>query len=379
MYAIFSIPSCIYCIFLLCYRIQFVLLFSLSSLVFKKKTNRNPPDLRQRLTATILKTISETLPLWIIRYLLNLFGKFEQFSNGILMGKQRNQWCRRLEGGEGWNGYLIAENANTVDVGEKADIIILYAHGGAFNVGGPLISLAVFVKWIKSWRHSHEANTHILSLEYGLSPEHTFPTARDNMLKCYQWLVNEKGISPSKIVFAGDSAGANISIIAALELLNNPISYDVSQLPSSLLLISPCFSALTSSQTFKTNYDCDYISKHWFDYCLTNYIGNSNLLPTCPLISPVFNRNLRGLPKMWICVGAYEVFLNDITSFVDKVRSQDVSVELVIEEDNMHNYAILWPISRNGGAQKAVKSISKFLYGEEFTIKDEANEVVKVK
>ncbi|CAG8590289.1 437_t:CDS:2, partial [Dentiscutata heterogama] len=235
---------------------------------------------------------------------------------------------------------------------------------GAFNIGGPLISLVTFVKWIKAWMLSHGANTHILSLEYGLSPEHTFPTARDNVLNCYQWLVEEKGINPSKIVFAGDSAGANIAIIAALELLNNPIAYTV-PLPSSLLLISPCFSALTTSQTFKTNYDCDLISKYWFDVCLANYLGNSNLLPTCPLISPLFNRNLCGLPKMWICVGSYEVFLEDVSSFVEKARSQNIGVEFVVEEDNMHNYAITWPISRNGGAQKAVKYMSQFLFGEQ--------------
>jgi acetyl esterase/lipase len=34
-----------------------------------------------------------------------------------------------------------------------------------------------------------------------LAPEHPFPAARDNMLECYQWLINEKKISPSKIAF----------------------------------------------------------------------------------------------------------------------------------------------------------------------------------
>ncbi|CAG8768417.1 3155_t:CDS:2, partial [Racocetra persica] len=336
---------------------------------------RTPPDLKQRLAATIIKTIAETLPLWIVRYLLYLASVVEQISNGMYTGKQRDHWCRRLKGGDGWNGYLIAENANTVDVGDNADIVILYAHGGGFNVGGPLISLVVYVKWIKSWMFSHGANTHILALEYGLSPEHPFPTARDNMLNCYQWLVNEKGISPSKIVFAGDSAGATISVVAAVELLNNPVSY-TAPVPSRLLLISPCFSALTTSRTFETNNADDCISKIWFENCLTNYLGNSNLLPTCPLISPLFNRHLRGLPKMWICMGSYEVFLEDATLFVEKARSQNVSVEFVVEENNLHNYAVAWPISRDGGAQKAVKYMSRFLFGEQPVIRND--EIIKL-
>ncbi|CAG8736577.1 5178_t:CDS:1, partial [Racocetra fulgida] len=64
-------------------------------------------------------------------------------------------------------------------------------------------------------------------------------------------------------------------------------------------------------------------------------------------------------------MGSYEVFLEDATLFVEKARSQNVSVEFVVEENNMHNYAIAWPISRDGGAQKAVKHMSKFLFGEQ--------------
>ncbi|CAG8760380.1 2258_t:CDS:1, partial [Acaulospora morrowiae] len=60
------------------------------------------------------------------------------------------------------------------------------------------------------------------------------------------------------------------------------------------------------------------------------------------------------LPRTWICVGSYELFLDDITLFIEKARSQDVEAEIVVEENNSHNYAILYPLSRDGGAQKAV-------------------------
>ncbi|CAG8584016.1 7675_t:CDS:2, partial [Dentiscutata heterogama] len=325
---------------------------------------RTPPNLKQRLTAAIVKTIVETLPLWMIRSIFDLTGVIEQITNGMYAGKQRDKWCRRLKGGDGWDGYLIAEDAETADVGENADMVILYAHGGGLNAGGALLSLVIFVRWIKAWKLSHGANTHILSLEYGISPEHVFPSARDSMLKCYQWLINEKGISPSKITFAGDSIGANLATTASLELLNNPVAYNNTPLPSRLLLISPCLSALTTSRTFETNYDYDCISKIWFDFCLANSLDKTNFHPTSPLISPLFERNLRGLPKVWVCVGGYEVFLDDVMSFVENVRNQDVSAELLVEQDNVHNYAILWPLSRHGGAQRATKHMSRFLFGE---------------
>ncbi|CAG8599943.1 7461_t:CDS:2 [Cetraspora pellucida] len=348
------------------YRIPFAFILYLSTSIFKQ--SQPAPDLGQRLAATLIKTIVEILPLWMVRLIFNFTGVVEQIENGMYMGEQRNKWCRRLKGGDGWDGYLIAENAKTEDVGENADMIILYAHGGGYIVGQALVSLVIFVRWIEAWKISHGANTHIVSLEYGLSPENAFPSHRDSMLKCYQWLVNEKGISPSKITLAGDSAGGNMALLSSFELLKNPTVYNT-PLPSRLLLISPCVSALTVSQTFKTNYDADCISEPWFYYSLASTIGNTNVHPTSPLISPLFESCLRGLPKVWICVGGYEVFLDDIVSFVEKARSQEVSAELLIEEDNMHNYAIVWPLSRNGGAQRAMKYMSRFLYGEQPVIR----------
>ncbi|CAG8799468.1 42884_t:CDS:2, partial [Gigaspora margarita] len=303
------------------YRIPFALLLYFSTPASEQK--QTPPNLKQRVAASYIKTIVETLPLWLIRSIFDLTGVIEQLVNGMYDGEERDKWCRRLKGGDGWDGYLIAENAETDDVGENADMVILYVHGGGLNAGGPLISLMVFVKWIEAWKLSHGANTHILSLEYGLSPEHPFPSARDSLLECYQWLVNEKGINPSKIAIAGDSIGGNLATLAALELLNNPNAYKNTPLPSH---------------------------------------------PACPQVSPLFDCRLRGLPKVWVCVGGYEVFLEDIMSFVKNARNQDVSVELVVEQDNMHNYAILFPLSRHGGAQKAMKYMSRFLFGEKSVI-----------
>ncbi|CAG8750146.1 11160_t:CDS:2, partial [Racocetra persica] len=295
------------------YRIPFAFLLYLSTPTYKQR--RTAPNLNQRIAAAAIKTIVETLPLWMVRSIFNFTGVLEQIANGMYVGEQRNKWC---------------QDAETEDVGENADMVILYAHGGGLNVGEALISLVVFVRWIKAWKISHGANTHIISLEYGLAPEHVFPSHRDT----------------------------------SLELLNNPTAYNA-PLPSRLLLISPCVSALTTSHSFKTNYDNDCISMSLFYDCLENTLGHYNIHPTSPQISPLFERHLRGLPKVWICVGGYEVFLDDIVSLVEKARSQEVSAELLIEENNMHNYAILWSLSRNGGAQRAMKYMSRFLYGEQ--------------
>lgn len=67
---------------------------------------------------------------------------------------------------------------------------------------------------------------------------------------------------------------------------------------------------------------------------------------------------------MWVCVGDYEMFQSDVTSFVEKARNQDVQIDYVVEENNMHDYAICYPLSRDYGAQKAAKYMSRFLFGD---------------
>lgn len=39
--------------------------------------------------------------------------------------------------------------------------------GGAFVFGDALMTLEMFIDWIKTWKSNHGVNTQILSLEYG--------------------------------------------------------------------------------------------------------------------------------------------------------------------------------------------------------------------
>ncbi|CAG8717476.1 3491_t:CDS:1, partial [Acaulospora morrowiae] len=93
--------------------------------IVKQKIHQ--PDLRQRFMSVTVRTGCETLPLWIIRILFYMSGVYEQMINGLFFGKLRNQWCRSVSGSE-WKGYLIGENAGTAEIGEDADIVIIYAH-----------------------------------------------------------------------------------------------------------------------------------------------------------------------------------------------------------------------------------------------------------
>lgn len=48
---------------------------------------------------------------------------------------------------------------------------------------------------------------HAKAYALGLLPEHKFPACREDFVAAYESLIHEYGISPEKVIFAGDSAG----------------------------------------------------------------------------------------------------------------------------------------------------------------------------
>ncbi|RIA85797.1 Alpha/Beta hydrolase protein [Glomus cerebriforme] len=305
------------------------------------------------------RTYTLYLPTSFLRKIFFILGKFARGCNG-------RHWVKKLDASieqDGWEGYLIADGVKNIEIGKDTDMIILYVHGGAFVMGDGLASLDMFIDWIKTWKSKYGVNTQILSIEYRLSPENSFPVARDNILACYQWLVTEKKISPSKIVFAGDSAGGNLAVVSAIQLVNHPYEYSVDP-PAALILISPFLSGTLDTKSVIDNASYDSLDPTWLHRCVNEYIGDSNLLSSCSMISPVFENQLSGLPKVWACVGGYEICLDDIKKFIEKLIQNDVKAKLVVEDTNFHDYAISKAISRDGAYERSIAYIGKFLYGE---------------
>ena len=82
------------------------------------------------------------------------------------------------------------------------------------------------------------------------------------------------------------------------------------------------------------------------------------------MISPLFESELSGLPKVWACVGSFDIFLDDVISFIEKLQQNGVKAELVVEDANVHGYAVVKMFSRNGGYDNTMKRMGKFLFGE---------------
>lgn len=94
--------------------------------------------------------------------------------------------------------------------------LIFHCHGGGFVAQ----SSRSHETYLRQWAQSLPAS--LLSVDYSLAPEAPFPRALEDTLYAYCWALNNAallGTTCERIVFAGDSAGANLCICLAMKCI----------------------------------------------------------------------------------------------------------------------------------------------------------------
>jgi epsilon-lactone hydrolase len=207
-------------------------------------------------------------------------------------------------------------------VGCNAKTALLYLHGGGYGIGSA-----------KSHRHLVGqlcAATAMVgyNVDYRLAPETVFPGAVDDALAAYQGLL-DLGLSPDKIVIAGDSAGGGLTIACALAIEAAGLPQ-----PAGLFAISPWVNLTQTGASYDAKSDTDFICtkaalQDWADL----YVGDAD--PANALASPMFG-NFEGIAPILIHVGSEEVLLSDSVGLAEVAGLAQVDVTLVIAPDMPH-------------------------------------------
>jgi len=290
----------------------------------------------------------------IREYLLAMKDKFDLEKNTV--EQIRREWTSVAARAELPSGTTVdkvivnnlpAEWVTAANVPTGNEQVILYFHGGGLYSGScdTYRALAASISAASAVR--------VLVVEYRLAPEHKYPSANEDAIIAYNWLI-ESGISPKNIVIGGDSAGGGLTLMTLLSLRDTGY-----QLPAAAFMLSPWADLI--------NFDGEsYISRAELDpICSLNgcklsadyYIGNSDSKP--PILSPI-SQNLGGLPSLLIQVGDHEVLLNDSTRLAARA-AQETGVDVTLEVwDNMwHVFQVFAAIVPE--AQQAINNIGKFV------------------
>ncbi|WP_299253042.1 alpha/beta hydrolase [uncultured Aquimarina sp.] len=205
------------------------------------------------------------------------------------------------------------------------DYLLFYCHGGAF-VYGPTEnnweSLARIVKY---------TNTRAWMIDYPKAPENNIEKIAQNICEAYYKALEK--FKPSKIIFIGDSVGGNL-----LTSLTQGLIRDNKQLPNRLVLVTPMMDAsLTNHRIHEIDSIDPILSYKGVHSAKKMCAGNFSLKD--PIISPLYG-SFKDFPPIHIFVATNDILMPDQEVFIEKVKEEGGSIEVVVGEGMPH----IWPL-----------------------------------
>ena len=227
---------------------------------------------------------------------------------------------------------------------KSASRVIVYLHGGCY-VFGSVDSHKALVSHL-----ANETNSTILFIEYSLAPESVFPTAINEALKVYNYLVSK--IKVPAISFMGDSAGPGLItwVVSILNREKNNINL------RHCIMLSPWVDLRNESDSITNNRNIDPIlTKEGLDFFASLYTGNNKLAEINP-IETLFGT----FPPTLILVGTNEILLDDSRELFSKIVAAQPLTELTIYENQTH----VWLTNNiySESSKRAIEQIKKFIY-----------------
>jgi acetyl esterase/lipase len=223
----------------------------------------------------------------------------------------------------------------------ETDKTILFLHGGGYTFSSTSVYLAFLNDLVLA------TNSKLVSVDYRLAPEFTFPTAHNDVFEAYQHLL--KTIPADKIILVGDSAGAGLCTGVLLQCKENNI-----EMPYSVALISPWVDPYAEGGSVDQNGNVDISDKYYLFNCADQYLKGEN--KEHPYVKPV-SADLTGFPPMLIQIGTAEMLLDQSEALAKKAKADGVNVQYIEYEDLFHTALIA---SRN--LKETKKQMAELIY-----------------
>ena len=204
--------------------------------------------------------------------------------------------------------------------------VLLYFHGGGFTVGSPETHEALC-------KHlAHLAQCAVVSLDYRLAPEHTFPTAHNDAFDALQWLAanaTNLGLDVTRMAIGGDSAGGTLTTATAIAARDAGIA-----LKLQLMFYPGCSPEyMPSAHTFEKGF---LLEKASIEYFYNHYVPNLADRHD-PRFSPLL-ADVSGVAPAWVGLAECDPLVDEGVAYADHLRLCGVPVDLEIYKGVVHSF-----------------------------------------
>jgi acetyl esterase/lipase len=226
-----------------------------------------------------------------------------------------------------------------------ADVVIMFAHGGGYVVGRPHTYVPMLLR-VAEGIEATGRTVAICALDYSLAPEHLFPRQLIQMTACWEYLAGELGIPTSKLALMGDSAGGSLCL-SFLSHMADPVPgvkavRDAGRPGMGLYLISPWVSIQTET---------GYVEKKDLDILDIRVLAQWASMFTHGVQEPLVQKYLEFacdrndfaaiLPEyVWVSAGSDEIFIVNITKFVQVARQSGKHVTFEVKNEGIHDWQL---------------------------------------
>lgn len=224
--------------------------------------------------------------------------------------------------------------------------VFLYIHGGGY--------VSTLMRHYDAQCSAIAEGTGLIvaSIDYRLAPESPYPGPVEDSYAALAWLhaiAAERGFDPARIGVGGTSAGAGLA--AAVTLLardrgDYPVPYQYLEAPMvDHRNVTPSSHAITDYRVWHRALN---------QACWAAYLGADHLeTPQEPYASPALAPDLAGLPPTYLCVSAFDLFLDETIEFAQRLLRAGVSVQLNLYEMGFHGSPRVLPSSPVSARWKA--------------------------
>lgn len=208
--------------------------------------------------------------------------------------------------------------------------LLIFYHGGGW-VLGDLDTHDNLCRFL-----ALHAGVRVLSVDYRLAPEHPFPAAvEDARAACSHARehAGELDVDPTRIALGGDSAGATLAVVTALDAAERNVP-----VPVFLLLFYPASDATTrrrSRDLFGSGFLLTSEQMTWFaDQYVPDVAGRAE-----PRVSPLLADNLACLPATYLATAGFDPLRDEGLALGQALAEAGVAVVRRHHSDLFHGFA----------------------------------------
>ncbi|HEX4444370.1 MAG TPA: alpha/beta hydrolase [Galbitalea sp.] len=237
--------------------------------------------------------------------------------------------------------------------------VFLWIHGGGWMHG----DLDVYEEVCRAFANA--LGCEVISVDYGLAPEHPFPFAFNEI-----WAVTQEVAAEfPDVVLAGDSSGANLAAAVAIKARDEGARIAVQ------LLIYPVLESSDATefkQRFRTRYspfvdqaDFGEATHDRIKWIWDVYVPDAELRES-PFATPMRAQTLRGVAPAVIVTAEHDILRGEGEAYAAKLRADGVPVNLLNFAGQIHGFLQMRGVLSDAGTalESAARAVSSHLTHE---------------